>query len=731
MKLSFTPFLIFLCLQGFAQTHCGSEQLRQELLKSNPSFRQQENAVEELIYRQTLLPANRDQQSVLTIPVVVHIIHQNGPENLTNAQVIAGIDQLNLRFQNAAPYTDATGTDIGIQFCLASVDPLGNPTTGITRNISPLTDLSQPGSSDLAMKNLNRWDPHLYLNIWIIKNTGSSTVAGYATYPSALASAAGIDGICIQYNYYAHYSLAHEAGHYLGLHHTFHEGCANTNCMLQGDKVCDTPPDASSDNTLACPANSCATEMDDTSGFNPFTSDVNEVPNYMDYTSCPLSFTPGQSARMNASLSQVRYELLQSNGCGQHPGGAIPTAALTFAQACGGTQLINISLNSVGAQWDFNSDGQIDDCGNSFTWNPPATGTYTVTIIAQGFGGQDTTTQTVFAQHYPYQNYPMINGFSGLNLSPVSGGFYSCGGTQVGFQGEPGMAHYQWSTGDTTQNLNLIMSGSTDLIISLITIDSAGLSWTTCYPVSIEARPAPIPPTISIDPNDTVFCTGGTADLLCTYSPIWSSGSLNYSGGNIPNFHNSIYTPTLNAFNLFSLSQTDANGCSASSNTITINAVSSPYPQTIIQAGGYLMYGPGIHFIWYLDGIPIPNSDNSMLLPLQTGCYTVFSWWSGPQACGTFALDTVCFVGINENILTENNVRISPNPVVSETTIRFDKEQKNTIVAVKDALGRELKSTICNGKELKLDMKDNSSGIYFIEIRDENRNVINKKVVIQ
>jgi hypothetical protein len=706
--------------------------LNQRLKENDPAIQQYEEQINRLLYEKALTTsAQRDVQTVLTVPVVVHIIHQNGPENISNAQVQAGIDQMNLRFQNAAPYFDATGTNVGIQFCLASVDPYGNPTTGITRNISIQTDLSVPGTSDLAMKNLNRWDPHLYLNIWVIKKTGDPTIAGYATYPISLSANAGYDGIAIEYNYYNTSSLSHEAGHYFGLYHTFNNGCVNFNCMLDGDQVCDTPPDATS--TFNCPMNSCSTEMDDTSGFNPFVSDVNEAPNYMDYTNCPLSFTAGQATRMVNALTQVRFELLQSNGCGQHPGGAVPVAAFSFGPVCGGTNIVSTGSNIVGAQWDFNNDGMIDDCGFSFTWNPPSTGSYTVTMYAQGFGGIDTITQVIFAQHYPYQNYPMVNGYGGLSISSYTGGFVACQGANVYFHGEPGFAHYLWSTGDTTQNISFIQ-GTSGQTISLTAIDSAGLTWSVCYPVHFDAAPASIPPVITIAPADTTNCMGDQLHMSFTYSPIWQSSNLFYYGGNMP-FHNNTYAPTINNYNVYWVNQTDSNGCIASSNTVTVNGIQGPYAQNIdVQlATGYLYYGPGLHFQWYLDGIPVPNSDNSFLWSPQTGCYTVFSWWSGGEECGTWSLDTACvsFVGLTENGLHATEIHIAPNPFSEKTLISFAREQKNSHLKVKDALGREVKSIDFSGKELLLDMSGQNSGMYFIEISDVKQNRVIRKIVVQ
>ncbi|HIA36889.1 MAG TPA: hypothetical protein EYN89_09245, partial [Flavobacteriales bacterium] len=118
----------------------------------------------------------------------------------------------------------------------------------------------------------------------------------------------------------------HEAGHYLGLYHTFEGGCTNNDCLNDGDRVCDTPPDNSTSN-VSCNAivNTCSTDDDDLSANNPFRpianggiGDQNDfIKNHMDYgdIACHNSFTDGQRDRMRTALTTSRYSLLQSKGC--------------------------------------------------------------------------------------------------------------------------------------------------------------------------------------------------------------------------------------------------------------------------------------------------------------------------------------------------------------------------------------------------------------------------------
>src|SRR6185436_3348974 len=249
------------------QVPCGFDVMNAEMRK-DPDTRLREEKINRDIYNRLLqnFSNNKVQQVPLEIPVVFHIVHLNGPENVPDSVIAAGLNELNLRFQNAAPYFDSAGTDIQILFCLASVDPYGNPTTGITRDVSVNTDITWTTGpvNDAALKNISRWEPNLYFNIWVIRSIISMNgYVGYSSFPVSAGNSN--DGVVVQYNYLNGTVLAHEAGHYLGLYHTFEGGCLNDNCLLNGDHVCDTPPDATSN--FVCPNNSCSTELNDTSGF--------------------------------------------------------------------------------------------------------------------------------------------------------------------------------------------------------------------------------------------------------------------------------------------------------------------------------------------------------------------------------------------------------------------------------------------------------------------------------
>lgn len=238
-----------------------------------------------------------------TIPVVFHVIHNYGDENLEPGQIHDAIRQMNEDFSaqnNGAAFVNpafaALVANTGIQFALAQRDPDGNCTNGIIRSVSPIT--SEGGQN---LKQLSpAWDRSMYLNIWVCRNIASGA-AGYSRYPSSVNSSFGatIDGIVVRSDYvgtigtsslgHAH-TLTHEVGHYLDLPHVWgstNDPGLSENCNSD-DGVADTP------NTVgwsSCPANpeSCGSP--------------DNIENYMEYSYCSKMFTLGQSARMIAALN--------------------------------------------------------------------------------------------------------------------------------------------------------------------------------------------------------------------------------------------------------------------------------------------------------------------------------------------------------------------------------------------------------------------------------------------
>ncbi|MCW3105142.1 MAG: hypothetical protein JWO09_3582 [Bacteroidetes bacterium] len=333
------------------------------LLRQDPQLNSAQNSLNIKAYEYQLTSGQSlrsPKAMVQYIPVVVHIIHNGGPENISNLQVQTAISNINSKFLE--------NDNTQIQFCLAQRDPLGNPTDGITRDISALTNETME-VDDIALKNINRWPPTCYLNIWIVSGINSLSsgpgVIGYAYLPSAHGMP--MDGVVIEAGFFVSSATndavgAHELGHYLGLYHTFENACSNNNCLLDGDQVCDTPPDQTTFSSCTPSANSCSTDTDDPTSNNPFTADVADLGNdYMDYSSfsCYNLFTAGQYTRMNYFLNNVRSSLLNCLSCSS-PCPAPVTATITLPSSAvtvttgSSVNFQGTFTNAGGQQWYLN-----------------------------------------------------------------------------------------------------------------------------------------------------------------------------------------------------------------------------------------------------------------------------------------------------------------------------------------------------------------------------------------
>ena len=341
----------------------------------------------------------QSRSNVETIPVVFHLVHNNGPENLTDAQVTQALAWLNQAYNNTGPFDQGSGADAQIQFCPAQRTPNNLATNGITRTVSSLTNMTAE-TQDGQLKNLIRWKPKEYINIWVVSEINSTTygpaINGYAYLPSFHGN--NLDGIVVEANRLLSAgdiaSLIHEMGHYFGLYHTFRGGCENDNCSTNGDLVCDTPPDQSTA-WLLCgqTVNTCNTDAPD---FFDMTS------NFLDYgnSNCMHDFTPGQASRMNFFLAGARSSLLDSKAClppCPNPVVAsfvIPSGNLTVGQT---VQFTNTSQNATQYMWMVNGQTISTQPQPGYTFTTP--GVYTIQLTAFPLNTTlcepDSTVQTV------------------------------------------------------------------------------------------------------------------------------------------------------------------------------------------------------------------------------------------------------------------------------------------------------------------------------------------------
>lgn len=292
-----------------------------------------------------------------TIPIVVHVVYRTASENVTDAKVQAMIAQLNMDWSRTN--TDAGNTpsvwqsiaaNMEVQFCLATKDPSGGPTNGI---VHKQTSTTQFGIGDVQSSSTggdDPWNVNQYLNIWSC-NLGSGLL-GYGQFPP-ISSSYGTaihyctvgsmtsPGTCPPYDIGR--TLSHEIGHCFSLYHIWGD---DGGACSGSDQVSDTPNQA--DATSGCPA---FPKTDACTGTSPGIMFMN----YMDYSNdaCYNMFTAGQKTRVQTAISSYLMSIANNAATVCAPAAALDAGISTIVSpnslACNTTFTPVVTLTNYGA----------------------------------------------------------------------------------------------------------------------------------------------------------------------------------------------------------------------------------------------------------------------------------------------------------------------------------------------------------------------------------------------
>ncbi len=440
-------FLLLFTFGLYAQQvrRCGTDEYYEEAKQKNPLLEQLERQANEYArkyYEKQLHrnPTAKTQKTtqIIKIPVVVHIVWNTPAQNLSDAQVQSQIDVLNEDFRklNAdtsiiLPAFQGLASDFQIEFCLATVDPNGQPTTGITRTQTSVTAFDYlTGKNDIkssATGGKDPWPTDQYLNIWVGNYSGG--LLGFAQFPWQYSTSPSTDGVVVTYAYFGRGGTAqapfdlgrtatHEIGHWLGLYHTFQDGCAgmtSSTCSSAGDWICDTPPQGQS--TSGCPStppNTCSESPDQ----------VDMYQNYMDYSddACLVMFTADQKTRVYSMLNQYRSWVFNANTANKcAPPGLMANISASNTQICpGGSITFTDASTGNPTSWSWSFPGGTPS--SSSQQNPPAVtyntaGTYNVTLTVSDGTTTDDTTITITVAEPAGISLPFTEDFESGNFS--------------------------------------------------------------------------------------------------------------------------------------------------------------------------------------------------------------------------------------------------------------------------------------------------------------------------
>ncbi len=481
-KLLFISVLIFIQFQFYGQEWkniLADDLLIRQKVKDDPSLIDKYQAYEKkfkLLVDQCALQNWMSKTDTLIngkriIPVVVHIIHNYGAENITDAQVIDAINKMNIDYlklnadtAQTYPLFKSRAANCAIEFRLAKLDSNGNCTNGIDHIYDPQTNWAYFST----MKQYH-WPTDKYMNVFAVNfiyPSGMSLpdgafIGGMSPFPpdNTLSQALtggdpDIDGVLIRQDCMGAIGTAenvggmginmlnrtftHETGHYFNLYHPFQslyaalgiDGCGNI-IFSAGDEVDDTPPVAAAtqNTSLTCftpgSINSCTND-------NPDEPDM--IENYMDYQwgYCNNIFTNGQKARMDATLTGYRHNLWSKENL--IATGVLDTAFHPLCTPIADFHASNttVCVGSTVSFYDNSYNGTVDTYQWDFPGGTPSTsnvaapvityntaGIYPATITVSNTTGTDTKTMINYIKVIdPSTNLyaPMSEGFeNGLN----------------------------------------------------------------------------------------------------------------------------------------------------------------------------------------------------------------------------------------------------------------------------------------------------------------------------
>ena len=406
---------------------CGTDDMVRKSLSQHPELQIQRDELEAFTQQFT----SSSDRAIKVVPIVFHVIHNYGSENIAKSQIEDAVRIINEDYQLLnddqddviAAFTSIVA-NVEFEFRLAQLDPNGNCTDGITRTVSTLTF-----NADDNVKELVVWPRNKYLNVWVVDNI-SFGAGGYAYLPGSAQAA--VDGIVVLHtqlgsigtsggsNFSAR-TLTHEIGHWFNLRHTW--GTTNSpgeadNCS-DDDGVTDTP------NTIGVANQSC--NLSQSSCGSP----VDNVQNYMDYSTCAKMFTNGQKTRMLAAINSgtaSRNNLwaasnLIATGVNDT---AIPCSPIADFKASALAACTNSNITfqdqsynaSIDGTWNWNWSFPGGTPSSSTDQNPVVTystpGSYSASLNVSNSAGSNVKTKS---------NYIIISTATPSLVSPIVEGF--------------------------------------------------------------------------------------------------------------------------------------------------------------------------------------------------------------------------------------------------------------------------------------------------------------------
>lgn len=391
------------------QYFCGQTEAVNNWLSKNPELKQLYE--EQQLKQHSLNNYNVERssrQTNYTIPLVFHVLHVEGVENISDEQIFDQVAILNRDYNKLnsdtalidVPFKNNIA-NVGFSFKLASIDPNGNCTNGITRHYdSRALNWDTNNLDDFTYS----WPRDQYLNIYVVKKLNINATAyaflpgvGVPDFADVIVMTHDMCGSIGTGTVANSRVLTHEVAHWFDIQHTW--GSSNAPGVACGDDLInDTPITKGFSNCNIANSNVCDATI------------YENIQNYMDYSPCKIMFTNGQKDRMYSTIASgingrdnifTQANLIATGVLGTNTCATKADFYTTKNAGCEGQSFTFKSLsqfgNTTGSHlWDF-PGGDISSSTDSIvTITYFDEGVYPVSLTATSANGTDIENRTGF-----------------------------------------------------------------------------------------------------------------------------------------------------------------------------------------------------------------------------------------------------------------------------------------------------------------------------------------------
>jgi hypothetical protein len=462
----------------------------------------------------------------------------------------------------------------------------------------------------------------------------------------------------------------------------------------------------------------------------------------------PFKKSPAQSYIGISSIINVDNEYFIS-GAYNITNGVNGSMNFTAMEACPDTPTINIIGNSTICQGNavklFSANTSVQPQNTAYQWKingvliSGATDSIYITSVSGNYLLAVSGSSVCTIKNSSIKTIT-------VNSSPTAtftftGPLTFCSGGSITFTA-PSVTGYSYAWYSNGVKVGAGPSKSFNHTGDYVLVAKLGSCTDTTYPaLHITVHPLPVSDIFTSD--STNICFGDSTKLEASPSVSgniyqWVNNGNVIASTTLPNYEGKVA-------GTYKVVVTDNNGCVSKASTSKVALKTIPLPNAVITPMSSLNIGTngnvklkaspatGVSIQWYLNGNIITGATNSIYQAFQGGNYTVSitknscSGWSSPTT--VVQLLPKITNGVT-NINGEFELSAYPNPVSDVLTITVvGLDEVNGTIQLMDFSGKLILNKAMNEPTLLLEMKDLSSGIYFIRYKDDEGRTGTLKVV--